>query len=895
MKLMVRAEGPQHRRLPAAGTAVVVTLVLTVAAAACGDRRGSGPAYRDARLPVEKRVADLLGRMTLEEKLGQLRCGDDGGKLGEYADGGFGALSCVLRGYGPKEAAGKAAAVRKLFLERSRLGIPVLIHDEGLHGLIGRRATSFPQAIGLAAAWDVDLETRVARAIAREARTRGIRQLLSPVVNIARDVRWGRVEETFGEDTFLTSKLGAAFCRALQDEGVIATPKHFVANFGDGGRDSNAVDLNRRILFEAYYPPFEACIREGGALSIMSAYNSLDGRPCSSNRDLLTGILRKEWGFKGFVVSDFGSVGGIRDLHRSAVTWGEAGKQAIEAGLDMELPTGYVFGAPLLEMVKREKVPMAVVDEAVRRVLRVKFRMGLFEEAAADPEEAERVNDSTEHRALALEAARKAIVLLKNDGGCLPLKKDLRTIAVLGPVSDEARLGGYSGYGMKTVSILEGIKRAVSPSTRVLWARGCDIDTSPFPAVPAALLVPSEGKPGRHGLKGEYFNNRELAGRPVLERVDDRIGFDWGSGSPDPRLDPDRFSVRWTGRLVPASGGPCRLSVTSDDGVRLWIDGKLMIDRWVDRSPATDVVSLDLKAGRSYDLRLEYYEAGGGALVSLGWDGGRDAESGLTEAAGLAARADAAVIVCGIVEGEGRDRASLDLPGEQEELIRKVAATGVPVVVVLVNGSAVTMDGWIDKTAGVVEAWYPGEEGGRAVADVLFGDVNPSGRLPITFPRSVGQVPLYYNYKPTGRGYDYVGTGGTPLFPFGHGLSYTTFAYSGLTVSPVDTSNGDRRSTVYLRVRNTGPVAGEEVVELYVHRYQTGLVTPVRELAGFKRVSLAPGEEKTVTFELRFGDWFLYGPEARSIVSPGAVDIEVGRSAGDIRLKGSLPAPRRSR
>lgn len=889
MKLMVPTDGSKTPRPVTVALSAALLLTLPFLTSACGAGKAATPAYRDARRPAEERAADLLGRMTIEEKLGQLRCGDDIGKLDEYAAGGYGALACILRGYGPKEAAEKAAVIKKFFLERSRLGIPVIIHDEGLHGLIGRRATSFPQAIGLAAAWDVELETRVARAIAREARTRGIRQLLSPVVNVARDVRWGRVEETFGEDPFLTSRMGAAFCRALQDEGVIATPKHFVANTGDGGRDSNAVDPNKRILCEVYFPPFEACIREGGALSVMSAYNSIDGRPCSSNRDLLTGILRGEWGFKGFVVSDYGSVGGLRDLHKTAGTWGEAGKQAIEAGLDMELPTGYVFGGPLLEMVKVEKVPMTVVDGAVKRVLYVKFSMGLFEEGAADPEEAELVNDSAEHRTLALEAARKAIVLLKNDDGCLPLKKDLKTIAVLGPVSDEARLGGYSGSGMRTVSILEGIKRAVSPSTRVLWARGCDIDTSPFTAVPAALLIPSGGKPGQHGLKGEYFDNRDLSGRPVLERVEDRICFDWGSGSPDPRLDPDRFSVRWTGKLVPAVSGLRRLSVTSDDGARLWIDGKLLIDRWVDRGSATDQVLMDLKAARAYDIKLEYYESGGGALVSLGWDGGRGVEGDITAAARLASKADAAVIICGVVEGEGRDRAVLDLPGGQEELIRRTAATGVPVVVVLVNGSAVTMGGWIEKTAGVVEAWYPGEEGGNAVADVLFGDFNPSGRLPVTFPRSVGQVPLYYNYKPTGRGYDYVETSGKPLFPFGHGLSYTTFAYSGLTVSKSVSPAEAHGFTVSLNVENTGRAAGDEVVELYIHKYLPGFVTPVRELAGFKHVSLAPAEKKTVTFELRLGDLFVFGPDTRCIVSPAGVELEIGGSSGDIRLRGSLP------
>jgi len=732
--------------------------------------------YQDPSRPVEVRVHDLLGRMTLEEKVAQVQCASrDVEAPGGLGPNGLGGLAPVLRDDGAKVSAEKANRIQKLALTKTRLGIPIIIHDEALHGLIARGGTSFPQAIGLAATWNPGLVARIGLAIGRETRTRGVRQVLSPVINIARDVRWGRTEETYGEDPFLTSALGVAFCRAIEGQGVITTPKHYAANVGDGGRDSNAIHFSERLLREVYFPAFKACFQLAGANSVMVSYNSIDGVPSSSNHWLLMDVLKTEWGFPGFVVSDYGSVNGIWSKHFTAATKKEAAAQALEAGLDMELPDVDVYGEPLLQALKEGLVTEAVLDRAVTRILAAKFRLGLFDQPYVDPAEAVKVNDSAEHRALALEAARQSIVLLKNENNLLPLKKDIKTLAVIGPCAGVERLGGYSGFGIKVVTVLEGLKDRVSPGAKIVYAKGCDLEPASLPIIPLANLIPPDAAPGVHGLKAEYFNNKDLSGQPVFVRVEGPIKFDWGMKAPDPRINPEGFSVRWTGKLVPTATQDYLLGLTTDDGARLYVDGKLILDRWIERSATTDYATLRLEAGRPYDIRLEYYENSGYAMASLGWDVKPEADAMFQEAVKAAKGADAAVVVVGIIEGEGRDRARLSLPGKQEDLIHAVVDTGVPTVVVLTGGSAITMENWGRLVPAIVDAWYPGEEGGNAVADVLLGVVNPGGRLPITFPQFEGQTPLYNDPRPTGRGYDYVDMSGAPLYPFGYGLSYTKF------------------------------------------------------------------------------------------------------------------------
>lgn len=846
------------------------------------------PKHLNATAPIEERVNDLLSRMTIEEKIAQLQSTLRKIEWGKNLTvNGLGGVGPLLRSYVAKEAAEKGNEMQKLAVEKTRLGIPMIIHDEALHGLVGNNATSFPQAIGLAATWDTDLMTKVAAAIGKETRSRGIRQVLSPVVNMARDVRWGRVEETYGEDPYLQSRMAVSFCKSIEGEGVITTPKHFVANVGDGGRDSYPVFFSERELHEVYFPPFKAAIQEGNAWSVMASYNAANDLPCSADKWLLTDVLRKEWGFKGFVVSDYGSVAGIMNKHFVAATPKEAAIKAVEAGLDMELPDIYFYGAPLLEAAKDGSVSKNAIDNAVKNILRAKFRLGLFEKPYADPQAASEINDAPEHRALAREAAREAIVLLKNEGNVLPLRKEIKSIAVIGPNVDVVKLGGYSGYGMKTVTILEGIKNKLGSAATVYYEKGCDVGFTSLPPIPSEYLIPPDAKPGEHGLKGEYFTNKDLSGPPALVRIDKQINFEWAMGSPDSTIPPEHFSARWTGKLVPTTSGTYTIGASTDDGLRLSIDGKLLIESWFDRGATLDVVTLRLESGRQYDIRIEYYENEGWAYASFVWDLQRETDPRIQAAVDAARKSDVAVVAVGIIEGEGYDRANLDLPGEQERLIKSVAETGTPTVVVLVNGSAVTMKNWMNKVPAVLEAWYPGEEGGNAIADVLFGDYNPGGKLPITFPQFVGQVPLYYNHKPTGRGDDYNDMSGKPLFPFGFGLSYTTFSYSNLQIAPKQVSSSGKVQ-VSVDLQNVGDRKGAEVVQLYLHDPVASVTRPVKELKGFKRITLEPREKKTVTFEISKNELQFLDAQMKNVVEPGTIEVMIGSSSDDIRLQSSF-------
>jgi beta-glucosidase len=866
---------------------IVLMGLLTMITAFCFSQKTKLP-YQDPAVATEQRVEDLLARMTVEEKVTQLQCTLRKVEWGKNLTvNGIGGIGPIFRSLTPKQETEAINEIQKLATEKTRLGIPIIVHDEALHGLVSNKATSFPQAIGLAATWDVDLMSRVATVIGKESRSRGVRQVLSPVVNIARDVRWGRVEETYGEDPYLQSRMAVAFCRSIEGEGVLTTPKHFIANVGDGGRDSYPASFTERELREVYFPPFKAAFQEAKAWSVMSSYNSIDGTPASSNKWLLTDVLRKEWGFKGFVVSDYGSVAGIKEKHFVAATPKEGAIKAVEAGLDMELPDIDFYGAPLLEAAKDGSVSMKALDDAVRNILRAKFRLGLFEKPYSDPPSAESLNDAPDHRALAREAARKAIVLLRNENNVLPLKKGLKTIAVIGPNADIVNLGGYSGFGMKMVSLLEGIRNNVGSETKVVFEKGCETGFSSLPAIASEFLIPEGGQPGEHGLKGEYFKNKNLTGNPDLVRIDKKIDFTWAMGSPDSTIPADQFSVRWTGSLTPSSSGTYAIGFGSDDGVRFWIDGKLIIDSWYDRGASLDQVSMKLEGGRVYKLKIEYYENTGWAYASLVWDMKRSANPMIQSAVEAARKSEVALVAVGITEGEGYDRASLDLPGQQEELIRTVSETGTPTIVVLISGSAVTMKNWIENVAGIVDAWYPGEEGGNAIADVLFGEYNPGGKLPITFPQTIGQVPLYYNHKPTGRGDDYTGMSGKPLFPFGFGLSYSTFVYSNLEVKP---GRIPPTGTVQVtcEVQNTSMRQGEEVVQLYLHDPVASVTRPLKELRGFKRVALNPGEKRKVTFSLGRDDFGFLDARLSFVVEPGTVEIMLGRSSDDIRLRSGI-------
>ncbi|HEY3885073.1 MAG TPA: glycoside hydrolase family 3 C-terminal domain-containing protein, partial [Vicinamibacterales bacterium] len=553
---------------------------------------------------------------------------------------------------------------------------------------------------------------------------------------------------------------------------------------------------------------------------------------------------------------------------------------AWQAGLDVVFQSSYGQQRPYLDAVERGLVLPAIIDAAVARVLRVKLQLGLFEHPHVNPDEAAAANGSVEHRMRARDAARESIVLLKNDSGSLPLSKTLRSIAVVGLDASEARLGGYSGPGVQNVSILDGIRHELTAGT-VEYAPGPGRTIHDFVSVPADAMKP--------GLTGEYFDNIHLAGLPRLTRTDAQIDFRWTLNSPGRGIPFDWYSARWTGSIGAPSSGVRRIGVEGNDGYRLYLDDVLAIDDWKKQSFGRHVVDVAWTPGSAHRVRLEYFESTGNARLKLIWDAGviDDSEQRIDDAVAMTKRSDAAVVVAGIEEGEFRDRALLGLPGRQEDLIRRVAETGKPTIVVLVGGSAITMSPWIDRVGAVIDAWYPGEQGGNAVADVLFGDADPAGRLPVTFPMSEGQLPLSYDHKPTGRGDDYVDLTGMPEFPFGFGLSYTNFEYSDLRIEPAAIDSAGT-ATVRCSVKNIGARPGDEVAQLYIRDVLASVARPVMQLEGFQRVALAPGESKSVDFTLGPEQLHMRGTDNTWVVEPGVFRIMVGASSKDVRLRGEL-------
>ena len=834
--------------------------------------------YRNPALPVEVRVRDLMRRLTLEEKFWQLFMipGGRDDPATDYSHGVFG-----LQNRSATTARADAQlqnGLQHYFVDSTRLGIPIIPFEEGVHGVMHRSAMVYPAAIALAATFDSTLVRDVALAVARDARTRGIRQLLAPVLNLATDVRWGRVEETYGEDPVLASVMARAFVGAVEGAGVIATPKHFVANVGEGGRDSYPIDVSARSLEELYYPPFRAALIDAGARSVMTAYNSVNGTPASQSRELLAGTLKRDWKFRGFVISDQSAVGGAVVLHHTEVNTASAAKDAIEAGLDVIFQSSYEQAPPYLAAFRSGRIAPRAIDSAVARVLRAKLQLGLFEHPYVDADSAAAWQENAASRLRAREAARKSIVLLENRAGTLPLTATVGSVAVIGTDAAEARMGGYTLDDAKGVSILDGLRARLGD--RVRYAPG------PGRSLTAYTVIPGESL---DSLRGEYFDNIRLEGTPRVTRRDEKIDFRWTFNPPAPGLSVGWYSVRWTTHLRVPAGGVRRLGVEGNDGYRLYLDDKLLIDDWRKRSYGSTLATVGLAPGSMHELRLELFESEGSARVRLVWDtaSSNEAQERIDSAVALSRRSDAVIVVAGIEEGEFRDRSSLALPGRQEDLILALAATGKPVTVVLMGGSAITMSHWIDRVGAVIMGWYPGEEGGHAIADVLLGDENPGGRLPITFPVSEGQLPLRYNHKPTGRGDDYVDLTGEAAFPFGYGLSYTRFEYSDLRIDPATLGPGGR-ARVTFRVRNVGARAGDEVPQLYVRPVVSPVAQPVMALKAFGRVHLAADEERQVSFALDASDLRVLDERIHWVLPAGATTLLIGASSKDIRLRGEL-------
>jgi beta-glucosidase len=849
-----------------------LTLILAagVALAPTGCAKGGEgkPVYWDNDVPLDRRVDDLVGRMTLDEKISQMM--------------------------------NAAPAVE-------RLGIPAYNWwGEALHGVArAGLATVFPQAIGLAAAWDTDLMGRVATAISDEARAkhhefarrgrRGLYQGLtfwSPNINLFRDPRWGRGMETYGEDPYLTGRLGVSFIRGMQGDDpkylkVVATPKHYAVHSGpEPDRHSFEPAIDERDFRESYLPHFQACIEEAKAFSIMCAYNSFGGFPCCGNPRLLLDILRKEWGFGGYVVSDCGAVDDIKNGHKKAATTPEAAAMAVKAGCDLDCGNEY---ASLREAVRLGLLTEKEIDVSVRRLFRARFKLGQFDPPDSVPytKIPYAAVDSDAHRLLALEAARKSIVLLKNEKSVLPLAKDIKTIAVIGPnaADPSVLLGNYNGTPSAPVTPLQGIMDKVAPGTKVLYALGCP-PAAGLPAlevVPSTVLMVMNENRREYGLRGEYFGRGEFKGDPAFVRIDKKIDFQWPDSSPHEGFAPDDYAVRWSGMIVPPADGEYALGGEGFNAFKIYFEDKLLVEYDGNHQPGRLSKNIKMHGGVPYQIRLEMVTRTTNGMMRLLWS---PPAAGLKrEALDKAARADAVILCLGLtpqLEGEemdvpvegfrGGDRLTIDLPRVQEDLIEAVAVLGKPTVLVLLNGSALAVNWAAERLPAVIEAWYPGQAGGHALADVLFGDYNPAGRLPITFYTSAGELPPFTDYRMEGRTYRYYK--GRPLYPFGFGLSYTRFEYANLRL-PASVDPG-KAFEVSVDVRNAGGRAGEEVVQLYVARKDASVPVPLRSLQGFKRIMLNPGESQTVMFAVQPGQLSVLNKDFKRVVEPGRIEIAVG-------------------
>lgn len=800
--------------------------------------------YQDSKLPIEKRVEDLLSRMTLEEKIELL--------------GGTGFATKPI----------------------PRLGIPELRMTDGPVGVRWNPSTAFPSSIAMAATWDPALIKEVGSAIAREVKGKGRHVILGPCVNIARLPMWGRNFEGFGEDPFLASKMTVDYIKGVQKEGVAATVKHFAANNQEYERMFVDVVVSERALNEIYFPAFKSAVTEADVLCVMSAYNKINQYFASENNYLLIDKLKKEWGFKGLVMSDWGAV------HTAVPT--------ANGGCDLEMPTGaYMNKENLLPAIESGELIIDKIDEKVKRILTVIFKLGLFD--TPEWKENPALVNSPENRKVAYETSLASIVLLKNKNDILPLKiKNIKSIAVIGPSAEIPRTsGGGSAYvtPIKPVSPLTALKNKLPKNIKINFEPGIILEGD-TKGIPQEFFFTDENQKTR-GLFAEYYDNINLEGIPKVKRIDKNISFNWADEKPVEGIGNNNFSVRWTGYLKAPQTGEFIISTSTDDGVRLWFNDELIIDDWTDHAVLTISRKLKLEKDKLYKIKMEYYERGGDAVAILGWQ--TPTENLMNKAVEVAKLSDIVLLFVGTsekIESEGIDRTDLSLPGDQDELIQKISEVNKNTVVVLTTGAPVLMDKWIDKVNAIIEMWFAGSEGGNAIADVLLGNYNPSGKLPVTFPKKWEDCSAYESYKkyPARTYYTddiYVGYRHfdkyniEPLFPFGFGLSYTSFEFSNLNVL----DKGDKFE-ISLDLKNSGNVKGAEVVQLYVSQKNPKIDRPVKELKAFKKVNLNPGELQRVVLELKKESLSYYDEESRSWrLDKDNYEILIGSSSRDIKLK----------
>ena len=839
--------------------------------------KDSKPAYLNARLPVDQRVNDLVGRMTLQEKVDQML--------------------------------NQAPAIE-------RLGIPEYNWwSEGLHGVArAGLATVFPQAIGLSATWDEDLMFEVADAISDEARAkhhafaaqgkRFIYQgltLWSPNINLFRDPRWGRGQETYGEDPYLTGRMAVQFIKGLQGDDerylkTVATVKHFAVHSGpEPERHEFDAITNQRELYDTYLPQFETAIKEGGAQSLMCAYNRYNGKAACASHQLLDEILRKNWGFEGFVVSDCGAIEDLHLHHKVTRTPEESAAISVKAGTDLNC--GKVYSS-LVEAVEQGLIDEASIDRAVKRLFTARMKLGMFDESKDVPYANIPYStvDSAEHKQLALDAARKSLVLLKNDNQTLPLSKDLQSIAVIGPNSDQwlMLLGNYNGVPSDPITPLRGIKEKL-PNTQILFAQGSDLaDGMPMlNPIPAEVLTHDQ----QPGLLAQFYGNSKLEGEPVYQEINANVDVNWSDKAPRSDLNDDDFSVRWSGQLTPKRTGNYQLGVISTCNTNVYLNGQKVVstpyhfrDEYGDpRTKKSEWIALD--ANQTYQLEITAAETYADAQVQLVW--AQPPTDLLENALSVVKKADAVVMFMGLtprLEGEemdvqvdgfrGGDRTKIALPQSQQELIKRVHALGKPVVMVVLNGSALALNWEKENIPAIVEAWYPGQAAGSAIADVLFGDYNPGGRLPVTFYQSESDLPAFEDYHLTQQTYRYFS--GEALYPFGYGLSYSHFQYSDLLVP--SKVNAGQPVTIQVQVTNDSKRDGDEVVQVYVSSKTWPKNAPIRQLAAFSRINVSAGAANKMTLELPAEAFSVINENGDRIYLPGEYRVSVGGGQPDQKV-----------
>lgn len=820
--------------------------------------------YQNYNLSTQERVESLLSELTLQEKISQLRY--------------------------------KSPAV-------DRLQVPAYNWwNECLHGVArAGYATVFPQSISIAASWDTELIKNVADIISDEARAkhhefvrngqRGIYQGLtfwSPNINIFRDPRWGRGHETYGEDPYLTGQMGLNFVKGLQGMDpnylkVVATAKHYAVHSGpEPLRHEFDAWISERDFRETYLPAFRTLIVDGGAYSVMGAYNRFRGESCCASTEL-TSILRDEWGFDGYIVSDCWAIGDIWKYHKIAKDEAEAAALAVKRGTDLECGDTYLA---LPEAVKRGLITEKEIDLALGRLLTARIKLGMFDPIEKVPyaQIPFSVNNNPSHDYLARVAAQKSVVLLKNSNNTLPLKKDLKRIAVIGPNADEVESlwGNYNGLPSNPVTVLQGVINKVSPQTEIVYAQGSELADGISKLVP----IPSvyfETESGVQGVVGEYFANNELAGEPLFTRVDDNINFYWENGTPDPRMPVANYSVRWISYLKVPETGNYIIGGWSMPYYNLKIEGAEILKGKTEHHAFHHSKEMYLEKGKKYKVVFDYKNYHGDGDAKLLW--ATPKTDMISEAIETAKKSDVVVLVLGLnqrLEGEempiqvdgfsGGDRTHLNLPNSQQLLMEAIKATGKPVVLVLINGSALSINYAAENIDAILTAGYPGQQGGNAIADVLFGDYNPAGRLPVTYYKSVDQLPAFENYEMEGRTYRYFRQ--EPIYPFGFGLSYTKFAYSDLKI-PTTAKVGEA-VVVSATVTNTGDRDGEEVVQLYITDEKASTPRPIRQLEGFKRISLKKGESKEVKFTLSPYQFSMINKKDIRVIEPGVFNIVVG-------------------